>query len=864
MVQMTIKNVENEIRIRDTTLDNNFISPASAASSNEGGSVGESASSASSSSSSTAGSSVMNNCKRSENSALLLDSPGDRAPLETLRLQKIHSLDEAKRTHEDLEFQLMELEAKYESELEDIQNRLIGEQDALLNAFKQRHASLSEYDKQQTEMLMKVKAETETLEHERQQLIEQFKKQRTHLQLIERKLQKMHEQASADGGECAESADHGSKQIESTDDGFKSSSSSSSNNEFDIDEQKRTIEMDTAAVDTVVVNGNQNDNSSNSGGSSKGHSNDSTSNNNSDTQESPSPASSSVSLLSTTASTTPPATTPPLQQSEHQHCTPTSADTINNISSVKANNNSNNSNNNNQNNSNTVTNSNITHLKQQPMSPTSTYTRTPQQMSAHGFSMPANSLTSSVAANAQLPPNRYYAVSSPSNSVTPNRMINNDIYMLNQQQQQQQQQQQHHNQQLNSNNLKINGHQNCTTPPQIQQHLQQIQNQLMSTIAANNLNYQTQHLQQQQQHHTTKSIPQNVNYKKQLSQSFRDILENTLLMNGLSENPAATAAACSIYNNLNANITSGMLTNNNKPSQSLNVNYNNLYNQASVIGSPIRSAMNNSIGSNSSIMGLTPGAQVSAANMASPKFQGAASNKLLSLSTQPLLPLPPHHTNIHATTTSISQNGTPRYVKAALNKSTSSLNNNNNNISHQPSQLSVYKQSGANLATSLNTHIAQQQQHLNNQTSLLNNHSAQQLLILNEANILDTVEPNMNINLNELNSALNDQFGSNIHELEERQQTNQPVINIKQQQLAQVAAAAAAAAAAMQDESQLEAIQQLSPKLVAAAAAVTASQQIPTTPILVNTQLALKFAELEHRLELTKAENHNLIEQQVN
>lgn len=47
-------------------------------------------------------------------------------------------LEEAKHKHEDLEFQLMELEAKYESELEDIQNRLIIEQDNLLSVFRQR------------------------------------------------------------------------------------------------------------------------------------------------------------------------------------------------------------------------------------------------------------------------------------------------------------------------------------------------------------------------------------------------------------------------------------------------------------------------------------------------------------------------------------------------------------------------------------------------------------------------------------------------------------------------------------------------------------------------------------------------------
>ena len=93
---MTIKNVENEILILDTTLDTNLL---------------------------------MSNQQQQQNCS-------DVVQWQTLKLQKEHSLEEAKRSHEDLEFQLMELEAKYETELEDIQNRLIKEQDNLLNAFK--------------------------------------------------------------------------------------------------------------------------------------------------------------------------------------------------------------------------------------------------------------------------------------------------------------------------------------------------------------------------------------------------------------------------------------------------------------------------------------------------------------------------------------------------------------------------------------------------------------------------------------------------------------------------------------------------------------------------------------------------------
>jgi hypothetical protein len=146
MIQMTMKNIENEILILDHSLDKNMrISNPYGLSSNE--------------------------------QQICLDvNDANRAHCEKVKAQKEHSLEDAKRMHEDLEFQLMELEAKYETELEDIQNRLIKEQDSLLNAFKQRQSNLNEYDQHQTQMLMQVKAETECLEMERQKLIEKFKK----------------------------------------------------------------------------------------------------------------------------------------------------------------------------------------------------------------------------------------------------------------------------------------------------------------------------------------------------------------------------------------------------------------------------------------------------------------------------------------------------------------------------------------------------------------------------------------------------------------------------------------------------------------------------------------------------------------
>ncbi|RNA27518.1 pleckstrin homology-like domain family B member 2 isoform X1 [Brachionus plicatilis] len=147
IVQMTIKNIENEILILDTTLDSNFRLSG-------------------------------------------LDS--SRIEWENIKSQKEHALEEARRAHEDLEFQLMELEAKYETELEDIQTRLINEQEILIESFKQKNCLVGA-DQEQQKLISKLKSETEILELEKKSLIDQFQKQRSQLESIEKKLQKIGE-----------------------------------------------------------------------------------------------------------------------------------------------------------------------------------------------------------------------------------------------------------------------------------------------------------------------------------------------------------------------------------------------------------------------------------------------------------------------------------------------------------------------------------------------------------------------------------------------------------------------------------------------------------------------------------------------
>ena len=131
--------------------------------------------------------------KNIENEILILDTnlPPPKHNHGLSRGVKERALDDARHMHEDLEFQLMEIEAKYETELEEIQNRLIREQDALLHAFGRRQASLDEYDQKQTEMLLRVKAVTELLESERLKFLAEFKRQRESLAHVEAKISQL-------------------------------------------------------------------------------------------------------------------------------------------------------------------------------------------------------------------------------------------------------------------------------------------------------------------------------------------------------------------------------------------------------------------------------------------------------------------------------------------------------------------------------------------------------------------------------------------------------------------------------------------------------------------------------------------------
>lgn len=129
MVQVKIKNIENEIVVLDKSLDSKLKLNKTQASS----------------------------FAFTKSSLVSASNTTSSDSWDIIKAQKEQALDEAKRAHEDLEFQLMELEAKYETELEDIQSRLINERDNLLQAFKARQVSLDQYEIQQSKMLSEVK-----------------------------------------------------------------------------------------------------------------------------------------------------------------------------------------------------------------------------------------------------------------------------------------------------------------------------------------------------------------------------------------------------------------------------------------------------------------------------------------------------------------------------------------------------------------------------------------------------------------------------------------------------------------------------------------------------------------------------------
>jgi len=94
-----------------------------------------------------------------------------------VRLQQ--ELERQRRLYDDLEFQQLEAEARFDSEKEQLNSKLMNQQAELLRKYKDREDRLVEIDCQQKEMLSSVKTNLETFKLQRQQLTDTYKKERS-------------------------------------------------------------------------------------------------------------------------------------------------------------------------------------------------------------------------------------------------------------------------------------------------------------------------------------------------------------------------------------------------------------------------------------------------------------------------------------------------------------------------------------------------------------------------------------------------------------------------------------------------------------------------------------------------------------
>ncbi|XP_055867257.1 mucin-4-like isoform X3 [Biomphalaria glabrata] len=127
--------------------------------------------------SSTAGSGSVNS------GALIMD---EETAAVRLRLQQ--ELECQRRLFDDLEFQQLEAEARFETEKEQINNRLMAQQAELLGKYKDREERLQQIDVQQKKMLSSVKSNLETLKEKRLELGESYKKEKSNVAHCDKKI----------------------------------------------------------------------------------------------------------------------------------------------------------------------------------------------------------------------------------------------------------------------------------------------------------------------------------------------------------------------------------------------------------------------------------------------------------------------------------------------------------------------------------------------------------------------------------------------------------------------------------------------------------------------------------------------------
>ncbi|GFO46572.1 pleckstrin-like protein domain family b member 2 [Plakobranchus ocellatus] len=112
----------------------------------------------------------------------------DTEELTARRLRLQHELERQRRIFDDLEFQQLEAEARFESEREQINSRLLAQQAELLQKYKEREERLQQIDIQQKYMVSAVKESLESFKRQRLELAEAYKKEKSKITHCDKKI----------------------------------------------------------------------------------------------------------------------------------------------------------------------------------------------------------------------------------------------------------------------------------------------------------------------------------------------------------------------------------------------------------------------------------------------------------------------------------------------------------------------------------------------------------------------------------------------------------------------------------------------------------------------------------------------------
>ncbi|ELU16802.1 hypothetical protein CAPTEDRAFT_225188 [Capitella teleta] len=118
-------------------------------------------------------------------------SPSVRQRLQQQFEQELELMDAQRKVYEDLEFQQLEVETRFEEDREAIQNELLVAHSQLLDKYKHTEERLFEIDHQQHSMLSGVKSSVATLENKRHTLLEDFRREKAELSVTERQIREL-------------------------------------------------------------------------------------------------------------------------------------------------------------------------------------------------------------------------------------------------------------------------------------------------------------------------------------------------------------------------------------------------------------------------------------------------------------------------------------------------------------------------------------------------------------------------------------------------------------------------------------------------------------------------------------------------